>query len=80
MPIDPKEPISLTERAVYGHDARRHKVLGFVIEQGSGALHVDAQAENYISEVEAIEGRAAANALRAKLKRSAQPPSVVRPA
>lgn len=32
------EPLSLTERAVWGHDAKRCPSTGRVFQQGSGAL------------------------------------------
>jgi hypothetical protein len=69
--IDPSQPLSVTERHVFGADARRHPVLGFVIEQGSGAHPTDVQAELYIRGVERDDGPEAAAALRAKLHAAA---------
>ncbi len=69
--IDPNEPLSLTEKQVFGANARRHPVLGFVIELGLGSLPVDDQAKNFIRDVEYYEGATAAEALRIKMKAAA---------
>jgi hypothetical protein len=68
---------SLTEQQVFGPDAKRHPVLGFVIEQGSGALSVAEQIQNYISMVAVTESAAAAEAVRAKLRTAEQPLHIV---
>lgn len=65
--IDPSHPLSVTERLVFGADARRHPVLGFVIQLGSGSHAPDVQAELYIRDVERGDGPEAGAALRAKL-------------
>jgi hypothetical protein len=75
--VDPSHPLSVTERHVFGTDARRHPVLGFVIEQGSGAHPPDVQAELYMRGVERDDGPEAAAALRAKLHAAANPLRVV---
>jgi hypothetical protein len=65
---DLKEPpLSLTEMHVFGFDAQRHPLFGFVIEQGSGALPVEQQAENHIRAIERAEGPDAAVAARRRL-------------
>jgi hypothetical protein len=76
--IDPSQPLSVTERQVFGTDARRHPVLGFVLECGSGCLDPAGQAENYCRIVERDEGPEAANALRAKLRAALNPLQVVK--
>jgi hypothetical protein len=75
--IDPSRSLSITERQVFGTDARRHPVLGFVLECGSGCLDPAGQAENYCRTVERDEGPEAANALRAKLYIAANPFRIV---
>jgi hypothetical protein len=60
--IDPNSPLSLTEKAVFGSNAKRH-AAGFVIEVGSGALSEAAQLENHIRMIARTEGTSAANAL-----------------
>jgi hypothetical protein len=74
--IDPSRSLSVTERHVFG-DARRHPVLGFVIEQRSGARPTDVQAELYIRGVERDDGPEAGGALRAKLHAAANPLRIV---
>jgi hypothetical protein len=58
--INPKEPLSVTEKHVFGYDAKRHLVLGFVIEQSERAESMAVQVDNYISMVANTEGSAAA--------------------
>jgi hypothetical protein len=63
---DLSHPLSVMEKNTFGHDAKRHPVIGFVLEQGSGAGTPDQQAENYCKSVDADEGRDAGNELRRK--------------
>jgi hypothetical protein len=76
--IDPKEPLSPTEKHVFGVDAKRHPVLGFVIEQGSGAESIAVQVENYIRMVANTEGADAAEAAAARCYAEAQTASEAR--
>jgi hypothetical protein len=46
--MNPKEPLSVREKLVFGDNARRHPITGEVLEQGSGALSEKAQAANQI--------------------------------
>lgn len=64
--LDPKEPLTIPEKHVYGADAKRHPIAGFVIEQGSGAMPVDVQLRNYLVMVEHVEGKEAAEQLRVR--------------
>lgn len=66
--LDPMERLSEMEARVFGVNAKRHAVLGFIIEEGKGALPVPHQARNYLRTVEQTEGWAAADALRLKLE------------
>jgi hypothetical protein len=66
-PLDPALPLSKTEQLVFGYDAHRHKILGFVLEQGLGAQPVEVQAELYIRRLAQDEGPEAAEAARQKL-------------
>ncbi len=75
--LDPKLPLSLTEKAVFGADALRHPIAGFVIEQGKGALPVKAQLENYIRLVAHTEGKDAAESLRVKCEAANRPLRIV---
>lgn len=76
--IDPLSALSVTERHVFGPDARRHPLLGFVIEQGSGALPVDEQARQYVQIIEHTEGKAAADAMRVKLAAATRQLAIVK--
>ena len=68
MPPDPKDPLTETEKKVFGEDARRHPVTGFPIERGSGALPERMQAQNHIRHVAETEGPEAADAMRKRLE------------
>lgn len=74
---DPTPPLSVMEQLVFGADAARHP-LGFIIEQGSGALPIEQQAQNYIRMIEYTEGREAAQALATKLAASERPFEIVK--
>jgi hypothetical protein len=63
---DPSHPLSVMEKNTFGHDAKRHPVTGFVLEQGYGAGTPDQQAENHCKMIDAEEGREAGNELRRK--------------
>jgi hypothetical protein len=65
---DPKHELDETEKHVFGADAKRHPICGFVIEQGSGALAVELQAELFCQNLERTEGPQAAAAMRKKLQ------------
>jgi hypothetical protein len=75
---DPSHPLTETEKLVFGIDARRHAVLGFPLERGSGCNPPDVQAAYYIQDIERAEGKEAADALRAKLHTAANPLRVVK--
>jgi hypothetical protein len=64
--IDPTEPLSTNEKLVFGVNAKRHPVLGFVVEEGSGAKPIAQQAENYIRTLKPAEQQAARAALQAE--------------
>lgn len=74
--INPKEPLSVTEKLVFGVDAKRHPVLGFVIEQSERAESVEQQVLNYISMVAQTKGAAAVEACRAALRAAEAPPPI----
>jgi hypothetical protein len=63
---DPLHPLTVPEKLVFGADARRHPVAGFVLEQGYGALSESAQAEQHCQTIDAEDGRAAGNEMRRK--------------
>jgi hypothetical protein len=65
--LDPAAPISRADQLVYGHGARRHPTLGFILEDGVGSLSEAAQAENFIRDVERTHGSTAADLLRREL-------------
>ncbi len=65
---DPKDSLSPTDRLIFGSDAKRHPITGFVLEQGIGALPPEQQARNHLANVERFEGKAAADALRGRLE------------
>ena len=77
MLLDPTEALTPTECHVFGVDARRHPVLGFVVEQGHGALPERAQVELYVRQIEQTD-RAAADALRRRLAAVEQPIAIVK--
>jgi len=66
--LDSREPLNETEKHVFGPDAKRHPIAGFVIEQGSGAMPVDVQLAQYIAMVERTEGKEAAEQLRIRCR------------
>lgn len=54
MPLpNPKHPLSVLERGVFGHNAKRHPITGFPLEQGHGSLSSDAQAAQHVERIEA---------------------------
>jgi hypothetical protein len=61
---DPSHPLTVPEKLVFGADARRHPVAGFVIQQGVGSLSDDQQTEEFCRTIDAEEGRAAGNEMR----------------
>lgn len=65
--IDPREPVSLIEKAVFGHDSRRHPITGRVLEQGSGAHPEKFQAELHCRDIEKEESKEAAAVMRRRL-------------
>lgn len=69
------EPLSLTERAVFGADAVRCKVTGRVYEQGSGALPHEEQTKLFIRQAE-IAKRQAALAEQVAAQEAAAPKAV----
>jgi hypothetical protein len=71
--INPKDPLNVTEKLVFGADAKRHPVLGFVIEQSERAEGIEQQVRNYISMVANTEGAAAAEACRTALQERERP-------
>lgn len=56
---NPKEPLSATEKRVFGENAIRHPITGEVLEQGSGALSEKAQAVNQTRTIAQTEPAAA---------------------
>ena len=65
--LDPQAPLSNADRATFGHNAKRHPVLGFPLESGIGALPVEQQAAAFVADVERSHGKAAADVLRREL-------------
>jgi hypothetical protein len=57
--IGKDEPLSLTEKAVFGADAVRCKVTGRVYEQGSGALPHEEQTRLFVRQAEIAKRKAA---------------------
>jgi hypothetical protein len=66
--LDTAAPLSNADRATFGHNAKRHPVLGFLIEDGVGALPIEQQAEAFVKSVEASHGKPAADVLRRELQ------------
>jgi hypothetical protein len=64
---DPSHPLTVPEKLVFGVDAQRHPITGYVLEQGYGALSENEQAELHCRIIDAEEGRAAGNELRRKV-------------
>lgn len=68
MPANPDHPLTIPEQIAFGVDARRHKVTGLVLEQGSGCLSDDDQARLvHLPEIARTEGVEAARAMQIKL-------------
>ena len=65
---DPAEPLTVTERNVFGANARRHPVTGIPLEQGHGALPEKLQAAQHLKLIEEAHGKAAADAVRKRLE------------
>jgi len=76
---DPTHRLTKTETAVWVHDAKRHAVLGFVIEQGSGALPERQQVELFFRDLAPRSEPDAAAALRRKLEAAERPLAIVKP-
>jgi CopG-like RHH_1 or ribbon-helix-helix domain, RHH_5 len=60
-------PLTNADRATFGPAAKRHPVLGFLIEDGRGSLPVEQQAQNFINEVAKHYGPQAAAVLQREL-------------
>lgn len=67
MPNDPDAPLTPEEKAFYGHDARRSRISGLPLQQGSGALHEFAQVRDHLAVIRQTEGEDAAITVAAKL-------------
>jgi hypothetical protein len=59
--------LSVMEKLVFGSDAERHPITGMVLERGSGALPIEAQARGHLALIAATQGQAAADAMRIRL-------------
>jgi hypothetical protein len=71
---DPKQKLSTPEKQVFGADAERHPITGYVIEKGYGALSPRAQAYDvHLPLIAKLEGQAAAAAMRQRLIDSEKP-------
>jgi hypothetical protein len=58
---DPKHPLNEMEKKVFGADARRHPIIGdLILEQGSGALPAEMQAEAFCANLARTDPEAAA--------------------
>jgi hypothetical protein len=74
MPLpDPSHPLSYQEAQLYGFDAKRHPITGYLLFQGSGASSPDEQAEEHCRLIENDFGKAAADAMRRKLAAANSP-------
>jgi hypothetical protein len=62
------KPLTHPEKLVFGEDAKRHVVTGFVLENGIGAASEAVQARNHVRMIEEIEGPSAAAKMRAALE------------
>lgn len=62
------DPVTGAERNVFGADATYHDITGMPLENGRGALPHDQQAMLHCDVIEQRDGKAAADAMRAKLK------------
>jgi hypothetical protein len=71
-------PLSVPESLVFGADAKRHPVLGFVIEHGSGCLPIEEQARQFVQLIEHFQGKPAADALRVKVAAASRRFEIVR--
>lgn len=61
-------PLSPTEQAVYGADAVRHPLTGYILEKGHGALSPYEQAVKiHLPQIAATQGIQVANDLKIKL-------------
>jgi hypothetical protein len=59
---DPKHKLNETEKHVFGADAKRHPVIGdLILEQGSGALGVEEQAQAFCANLARTDPVAAAS-------------------
>jgi hypothetical protein len=63
----PDEPLTETEKHIWGFNARRHSVAGFVIEQSVGSHPIELQAELFCQNLERSHGPEAASAMRRRL-------------
>jgi hypothetical protein len=60
------DPLSITEKLIFGPDAKRHAITGRVLELGSGALLENEQTELHCRDIDAKDGRATGNDMRRK--------------
>ena len=67
---DPREPLSKMDRLVFGENAKRHPVAGFIIENsmGMGDATAELQAELFCQNLERTHGPEVAAAMRRKLE------------
>jgi hypothetical protein len=77
MPLDVKgaemrEP-TLMERKTFGDAVKIHPITDRPIEHGVGSLPEEVQAELHCRDIEQEQGKAAADAIRAKLREVRQP-------
>jgi hypothetical protein len=63
----PDEPLTETEKHVFGFDAKRHPLCGFVVEQSVGSHPVELQAELFCQNLERSHGPEAASAMSRRL-------------
>lgn len=62
------DPVTGADRNVFGANSAYHDITGMPLENGRGALPIDQQALLHCNVIEQREGKAAADAMRAKLK------------
>ena len=72
--LDPAAPLYNSEKLTHGAAAKRHPVLGFLIEDGIGSLPIEQQAEQFIQRVQQSHGKAAADVLRDALAAAKETP------
>ncbi len=62
-----RDDMSVLEQHTFEVDAIRHPITGMILEQGVGALPVSVQAQHHCRQIEAEQGKDAADAMRRKL-------------